>query len=126
VSHKVTFGSIAGVAVMLIGIGGTWVVLNVDTVAAKLLEAGVRFAAKRGVQLPPETVKLVLELSGSTAGAAAGAAGKTAAKTGKQAAGKSQTAGKASAKTGKQAAGKARPTGTGAVRRTPKPARSAS
>lgn len=114
---KVIFGSIAGVAVMLIGIGGTWVILNFDTVAAKLLEAGIKLAAKRGVQISPETVKLVLELSGGTAGATAAAAGKTAGKTGKQAAGKAS-------KTGQKTAGKARQAGSGTARRIPKPAKS--
>ena len=34
---KVFFGSIAGVAVVLVGIGGTWVILNFETLAAKYL-----------------------------------------------------------------------------------------
>lgn len=113
---KVFFGSIAGVAVMLVGIGGTWVILNFDTVAAKLLEAGIKFAAQRGVQLNPETVKLVLELSGGTAGAAAGAAGKATAKTGQRTASKARQTGNSAAKR----------TGSTAARRTPKPAKSAS
>src|SRR5690242_6523064 len=105
-NHKVFFGSIAGVAVMLVGIGGTWVILNLDTVVAKALELGIKLAVQRGVQLTPETVKLLLELSGGAAGAAAGAAGQAAASTG-------------------QRAGKARQAGTGAGRRVTKVARSA-
>jgi hypothetical protein len=103
---KVFFGSIAGVAVMLVGIGGTWVILNFDTLAAKALELGIKLAVQRGVQLTPETVKLLLELSGGAAGATAGAAGQAAASTG-------------------QRAGKARQAGTGAGRRVAKTARSA-
>jgi hypothetical protein len=103
---KVFYGSIAGVAVMLVGIGGTWVILNFDTLAAKALELGIKLAAQRGVQLTPETVKLLLELSGGVAGATAGAAGQAAASTG-------------------QRAGKARQAGTGAGRRVTKAARTA-
>ena len=106
---KILFGSIAGVAVMLVAIGGTWVILNFETVAAKALEVGIKLAAKRGVQLTPETVKLLLELSGGAAGATAGAAGKAAA---------------SSASSGRQAAGKARQAGTGAAGRVTKAARS--
>jgi hypothetical protein len=102
---KVFFGSIAGVAVVLVGIGGTWVILNFDTLVAKALELGIKLAVERGVQLTPETVKLLLELSGGAAGAAAGAAGQAAASTG-------------------QRAGKARQAGTGAGRRVTKAARS--
>ena len=102
---KVFFGSIAGVAVMLVGIGGTWVILNFETLAAKALELGIKLAIQRGVQLTPETVKLLLELSGGAAGAAAGAAGQAAAST-------------------SQRAGKARQAGTGAGRRVTKVARS--
>ena len=102
---KVFFGSIAGVAVVLVGIGGTWVVLNFDTVVAKALELGIKLAVERGVQLSPETVKLLLELSGGAAGATVGAAGQAAASTG-------------------QRAGKARQAGTGAGRRVTKAARS--
>jgi hypothetical protein len=101
---KILFGSIAGVAVMLVGIGGTWVILNFDTVVAKALELGIKLAVQRGVQLSPETVKLLLELSGGAAGAATGAAGRAAASTG-------------------QRAGKARQAGTGAGRRVTKAAR---
>ncbi len=90
---KVLFGSIAGVAVMLVAIGGTWVILNFETLAAKALEVGVKVAAKRGVQLTPETVKLLLKLSGGAAGATAGAAGQAAASSGRQAAGKARQAG---------------------------------
>ena len=104
---KVRFGSIVGVAVMLVGIGGTWVILNFETLTAKALELGIKLAVKRGVQLPPETVKLLLELSGGAAGATAGAAGQ------------------AAASTGQQAAGKARQAGTGAGRRVTKVARPA-
>lgn len=104
---KVFFGSIAGVAVVIVAIGGTWVVLNFETLAAKALELGIKLAAERGVQLTPETVALLLELSGGAAGATAGAAGQ------------------AAASTGQRAAGKARRTGTGAGRRVPKPTRSA-
>jgi hypothetical protein len=93
VKPKVLFGSIAGVAVVLVGIGGTWVILNVETLAAKALELGIKFAAKRGIQLAPETVKLLLELSGGAAGATAGAAGQAAASTGRRAAGKARQAG---------------------------------
>ena len=103
---KVLFGSIAGVAVVLVGIGGTWVILNFDTLVAKALELGIKLAVQRGVQLTPETVKLLLELSGGAAGAAAGAAGQAAASTG-------------------QRAGKARQAGTGAGRRVTQTARSA-
>jgi hypothetical protein len=103
---KVFFGSIAGVAVVLVGIGGTWVILNFDTLVAKALELGIKLAVQRGVQLTPETVKLLLELSGGAAGATAGAAGQAAASTG-------------------QRAGKARQAGTGAGRRVTKVARSA-
>jgi hypothetical protein len=102
---KIFFGSIAGVAVVLVGIGGTWVILNFDTLVAKALELGIKLAVQRGVQLTPETVKLLLELSGGAAGAAAGAAGQAAASTG-------------------QRAGKARQAGTGAGRRVTKAARS--
>jgi hypothetical protein len=102
---KVFFGSIAGVAVVLVGIGGVWVILNFETLAAKALELGVKLAVQRGVQLTPETVKLLLELSGGAAGATAGAAGQAAASTG-------------------QRAGKARQAGTGAGRRVTKAARS--
>lgn len=90
---KVLFGSIAGVAVMLVAIGGTWVILNFETVAAKALEAGIKMAAKRGVQLTPETVKLLLELTAGAAGATAGAAGQAAASSGRRAAGKARQAG---------------------------------
>jgi hypothetical protein len=103
---KVLFGSIAGVAVVLVGIGGTWVILNFDTLVAKALELGIKLAVQRGVQLTPETVKLLLELSGGAAGATAGAAGQAAASTG-------------------QRAGKARQAGTGAGRRVTQAARSA-
>ena len=104
---KVLFGSIAGVAVMLVGIGGTWVILTFEPLAAKALELGIKLAVKRGVQLTPETVKLLLELSGGAAGATAGAAGQ------------------ATASTGRRAAGKARQAGTGAGRRVTKTAPSA-
>ena len=104
---KVFFGSIAGVAVVLVGIGGTWVILNFETLAAKALELGIKLAVKRGVQLTPETAKLMLELSGGAAGATTGAAGQ------------------AAASTGQRAAGKARQAGTGAGRRVTKAARSA-
>jgi hypothetical protein len=104
---KVFFGSIAGVAVGLVGIGGIWVVLNFETLAAKALELGIKLAVQRGVQLTPETVKLLLELSGGAAGATAGAAGQ------------------AAASTGQRTAGKARQTGTGAGRRVTRAARSA-
>ena len=100
---KVFFGSIAGVAVVLVGIGGVWVILNFETLAAKALELGVKLAVQRGVQLTPETVKLLLELSGGAVGATAGAAGQAAASTG-------------------QRAGKARQAGTGAGRRVTKAA----
>ncbi len=100
---KVIVASIAGAAMVLVGIGGTWVILNFETLTAKALELGIKLAAKRGVQLPPETVKLLLELSGGAAGATAGAAGQ------------------AAASTGQRAAGKARQTGTGAGRRLTKP-----
>ena len=103
---KVLFGSIAGVAVVLVGIGGTWVILNFDTLVAKALELGIKLAVQRGVQLTPETVKLLLELSGGAAGATAGAAGQAAASAG-------------------QRAGKARQAGTGAGRRVTQAARSA-
>lgn len=103
---KVFFGSIAGVAVVLVGVGGIWVILNFETLAAKALELGIKLAVQRGVQLTPETVKLLLELSGGAAGATAGAAGQAAASTG-------------------QRAGKARQAGTGAGRRVTKAARSA-
>jgi hypothetical protein len=93
VNPKVLVGSIAGVAVVLVGIGGVWVVLNFETVAAKALELGVKLAVKRGVQLPPETVKLLLELAGGAAGATAGAAGQAAASTGRRAAGSARQAG---------------------------------
>ena len=106
VNPKVLFGSIAGVAVVLVGIGGIWVVLNVETVVAKALELGIKLAVERGVQLPPETVKLLLELGGGAAGATAGAAG--------------QAAGAA----GRRAAGTARQAGTGAGGRVTKAARS--
>jgi hypothetical protein len=102
---KVFFGSIAGVAVVLVGIGGTWVVLNFDTLVAKALELGIKVAVQRGVQLTPGTVKLLLELSGGAAGATAGAAGQAAASTA-------------------QRAGKARQAGTGAGRRVTRAARS--
>jgi hypothetical protein len=103
---KVFFGSIAGVAVVLVGIGGVWVILNFETLAAKALELGIKLAVQRGVQLTPETVKLLLELSGGAAGATAGAAGQAAASTG-------------------QRAGKARQAASGASRRVTKAARSA-
>lgn len=103
---KVFFGSIAGVAVVLVGVGGIWVILNFETLTAKALELGIKLAVQRGVQLTPETVKLLLELSGGAAGATAGAAGQAAASTG-------------------QRAGKARQAGTGAGRRVTKAARSA-
>src|SRR5215469_4270065 len=90
---KVILGSTAGVAVLLIGIGGAWVILNFETVAAKALELSVKLAAKRGVQLAPETTKLLLELSGGMAGATAGKAGQATASTGKQATGKARQAG---------------------------------
>ncbi|HEX9042008.1 MAG TPA: hypothetical protein VF838_13425 [Trebonia sp.] len=90
---KVIFGSIAGVAVMLVGIGGIWVILNFETLAAKALEVGIKLAAKRGVQLTPETVKLLLKLSGGAASATTGAAGQAAASSGRQAAGKARQAG---------------------------------
>ena len=109
---KVLFGSIAGVAVVLVGIGGTWVILNFDTLVAKALELGIKLAVQRGLQLTPETVKLLLELSGGAAGATAGAAGATAG-----------AAGQAAASTG-QRAGKARQAGTGAGRRVTKVAQS--
>jgi len=104
VNPKVLFGSIAGVAVVLVGIGGTWVILNFETLAAKALELGIKLAVERGVQLTPETVKLLLELSGGAAGAAG-------------------AAGQAAASTGQRAAGKARQTGTGTGRRVTKAAR---
>jgi len=104
VNPKVLFGSIAGVAVVLVGIGGTWVILNFETLAAKALELGIKLAVERGVQLTPETVKLLLELSGGAAGAAG-------------------AAGRAAASTGQRAAGKARQTGTGTGRRVTKAAR---
>jgi hypothetical protein len=107
VNPKVFFGSIAGVAVVLVGIGGTWVVLNFETLAAKALELGSKLAAERGVQLTPETVKLLLELSGGAAGATAGAASQ------------------AAASTGQRATGKARQTRTGTGRRVTKAAGSA-
>ena len=100
---KVLFGSIAGAAVMLVGIGGTWVILNFGTLTAKALELGVKLAVKRGVQLTPETVTLLLELSGGAAGATAGAAGH------------------AAASTSQRAAGKARQTRTGAGQRLTRP-----
>jgi hypothetical protein len=103
---KVFFGSIAGVAVVIVGIGGVWVILNFETLAAKALELGIKLAVQRGVQLTPETVKLLLELSGGAAGATAGAAGQAAASAG-------------------QRAGKARQAGSGASRRVTKAARSA-
>jgi hypothetical protein len=103
---KVLLGSIAGVTVVLVAVGGTWVIVNFETVAAKALELGVKLAVQRGVQLTPETVKLLLELSGGAAGATAGAAGQAAASTG-------------------QRAGKARQAGTGAGRRVTKAARTA-
>src|SRR5690242_382290 len=106
VNPKVLFGSIGGVAVVLVGIGGIWVVLNFETVVAKTLELGIKVAVERGVQLPPETVKLLLELAGGAAGATAGAAG--------------QAAGAA----GRRAAGTARQAGTGAGGRVTKAARS--
>ncbi len=117
---KVLFGSIAGVAVMLVAIGGTWVILNFETLAAKALEVGVKVAAKRGVQLTPETVKLLLKLSGGAAGATAGAAGATAGAAGATAG----AAGQAAASSGRQAAGKARQAGTGTAGRVTKAARS--
>jgi hypothetical protein len=83
VKPKVFIGSIAGVALVLVGIGGTWVILNFETVAAKALEWGIKFAVKRGVQPDPETARLLLELGGGAAGATAGAAGKAAASTGR-------------------------------------------
>lgn len=100
---KVFFGSIAGVAVVLVGIGGIWVILNFETLAAKALELGIKLVVQRGVQLTPETVKLLLELSGGAVGATAGAAGQAAASTG-------------------QRAGKARQAGTAAGRRVTKAA----
>ena len=106
VNPKVLFGSIAGVAVVVVGMGGIWVVLNFETVVAKALELGIKLAVERGVQLPPETVKLLLELGGGAAGATAGAAG--------------QAAGAA----GRRAAGTARQAGTGAGGRVTKAARS--
>ena len=114
---KVLFGSIAGVAVVLVGIGGTWVILNFETLAAKALELGIKLAVKRGLELTPETVKLLLELSGGAAGAAAGAAGQSAASSGRRAAGKARQAGtgaggrvtKAARSTGQRAGG--RPSG---------------
>jgi hypothetical protein len=106
VNPKVLFGSIGGVAVVLVGIGGIWVVLSFETVVAKALELGIKVAVERGVQLPPETVKLLLELAGGAAGATAGAAG--------------QVAGAA----GRRAAGTARQAGTGAGGRITKAARS--
>lgn len=75
---KILFGSIAGVAVVLVGVGGVWVILNFETVAARALELGIKLAVKRGVQLSPETVRLLLELGGGAAGATAGAAGQAA------------------------------------------------
>jgi hypothetical protein len=93
VKPKVVFGSIAGVTLLLIGIGGTWVILNIETVAAKVLELGAKFAAKRGVDLDPATAKLLLELSGGAAGATAGAAGKAASSTGKRASGTARQTG---------------------------------
>ena len=122
---KVLFGSIAGVAVVLVGIGGIWVILNFETVVAKALELGIKVAVQRGVQLKPETVKLLLELSGGVAGATAGAAGQAAASTGRRATGKARqagTAGQAAASTGRRATGKARQAGTGAGRRVTKAA----
>ncbi len=105
---RILFVSIAGAAAVLVGIGGTWVILNFETLTAKALELGIKWAIKRGVQLTPETVKLLLELSGGAAGATAGAAGQ------------------AAASTGKRAAGKARQTGTGVGRRVTRTARSGS
>ena len=93
VNPKVLFGSIAGVAVVLVGIGGIWVVLNFETVAAKALELGIKLAVKRGVQLSPETVRLLLELGGGAAGATAGAAGQAAGAAGRRAAGNARQAG---------------------------------
>ena len=87
-----------------VGIGGIWVVLNFETLAAKALELGIKLAVKRGLELTPETVKLLLELSGGAAGATAGAAGQ------------------AAASTGRRTAGKARQAGTGAGRRVTKTA----
>jgi hypothetical protein len=106
VNPKVLYGSIAGIAVFLVAIGGTWVILNSETLTAKAIELGVKLAVKRGVQLTPETVKLLLELGGGAAGATAGAAG--------------QAAGAA----GRRAAGTARQAGTGAGGRVTKAARS--
>ncbi len=99
--------SIAGATVVLAGIGGTWVILNLETVTAKALELGAKLAVKHGVKLPPETVKLLAKLGGGAAGDAAGAAGK------------------AAAATGKRAAAKPRQTGTGAARRVTKTAKAA-
>jgi hypothetical protein len=106
VKPKVVFGSIAGATLLLIGIGGTWVILNIETVAAKVLELGVKFAAKRGVEIDPATAKTLLELSGGAAGASAGAAGR------------------AAASSGQRASGKARQTGNSARRRVTKAERS--
>ena len=108
VKPKVVFGSIAGVTLLLIGIGGTWVILNIETVAAKMLELGVKFAAKRGVEMDPATAKTLLELSGGAADATAGAAGK------------------AASSSGKRASGTARQTGSSASRRVAKAGRSSS
>jgi hypothetical protein len=110
---KILFGTIAGVAVVLVGIGGTWVILNLETVVAKALELGIKFAVQRGVQLSPETVKLLLELTGGAAGATAGATGQAAASTSRKAAGKTRQAGtgagervtKAARSTGQKARG---------------------
>jgi hypothetical protein len=103
VNPKVLFGSIAGVAVVLVGIGGTWVILNFETVAAKALELGLKLAVERGVQLPPETVRLLLELAGGAAGATTGAAGQAAGAAGRRAAGNARQAGSASGRVTKAA-----------------------
>ncbi len=121
---KVLFVSIAGVAVMLVAIGGTWVILNFETLAAKALEVGIKLAAKRGVQLTPETVKLLLELSGGAAGATAGAAGATAGAAGQAAASSGRRAAGKARQAGTGAAGRARQAGTGAAGRVSKAARS--
>ena len=91
---KVLYGSIAGIAVFLVAIGGTWVILNSETLTAKAIELGVKLAVKRGVQLTPETVKLLLELSGGAAGATAGAAGQATASTGRRTTKATQSAGR--------------------------------
>ena len=114
---KVLYGSIAGVAVFLVAIGGTWVILNSETLTAKALELGVKLAVKRGVQLTPETVKLLLELSAGAAGATAGAAGQATASTGRRATKATQSAGRQATKATQSAGRRARGGPSGVVRR---------